>query len=145
LDFLQDMLKDKSGDLLARLTGGADFSPDVAEKFIPEAASATMDAVKSESANLDMADFASPGNVSSVMGGIDVSALADKVGISSDQTSNGLTAILPTVLGLISSKAGGAGGLGTLLGLGGGLGGALGGGLGGATDKLKGMGGKLFG
>ena len=136
LDFLKDMLAEHSGDLVAKLTGSAGLSSEAAEKFIPAAGSATVDAIKSESAGLDLTNLAAAGNVSSVMSGIDVGALASKVGISAEQTTSGMSAILPTILGLIGSKAAGSsGGVLALLGLGGGLGGV--------ADKIKGMGGLL--
>ena len=137
MNFLKDMLAEHSGDLVAKLTDKVGFSSEIAEKFIPAAGSATVEAVKSESASLDLGNLASAGNVSSVMSGIDVGALASQIGISTEQTTGGLSAILPTVLSLISSKAGSSGGVLALLGLGGGLGGA--------ADKLKGLGGGPLG
>ena len=138
MNFLKDMLAEHSGDLVAKLTDNVGLSSEIAEKFIPAAGSATVEAVKSESASLDLANLGSAGNVSSVMSGIDLGALASQVGISTEQTASGMSAILPTVLSLIGSKAAGSsGGVLALLGLGGGLGGA--------AAKLKGLGGGLLG
>ncbi len=96
------------------------------------------DTLKNQAANLDVANLASEGNVQAVLGGIDTQALAAKAGVSAQQGAAGLKAIVPTLLGLLSSKAGGAEGLlGMLRGLGDDSGGMLG--------KLGKMGKGLFG
>jgi len=140
VDFLQDLLKDKAGDMIAELTGKAGFEADAAEKFVPEAGKATVDALKANAGSLDLENLASAANVSSLIGGMDIGSLASKVGISTDKASGGLTAMLPMMLKFVGARSQGAGGLVGLLGLAGGLGG-----LGGAADKLKDLGGGMFG
>jgi len=135
MDFLQEMLKEKAGELISELTAKAGFDADSAERFVPAAGSATVQAVKSEATSLDLANLASSSNITSVLGAVDVNALAGKAGVSSSQSSAGIAAILPMVLSFMGSKAEGAGGVLALLGAGGGLGETV--------DKLKGLGGFL--
>lgn len=137
MDFLNEILKDKGAEMASALTSKAGFSADQAEKFVPEAGSSAVEALKSKASSLDMENLASPGNISSILGGIDIGALAGKVGVTADQGSKGLTTMLPMLLGLMGSKAKGMAGMMSMLGLGGGAAGA--------ADKLKGLGGKLFG
>ncbi len=131
MDFLSGILKEKSPQLMGALTSKAGFSPEQAEKFVPAAGSAVMDTMKSQAGNLDLDNLSSPNNVKTVMGGIDAGSLASMAGVTPQQSVGGLTAIVPMLLGLIGSKAGGASGLVSMLG-------------GGGIDKL-GKVGKLFG
>jgi len=128
VDFLQGILKDKAGDLMGELTGKAGFSADQAEKFMPEAGSAVMDAMKSQASNLDLENLSAPGNVQALTEGIDTGALASKAGLSPEQSAGGIKAMLPMLLGFIGAKSGGASGLmGMLTGTPGGMLGKLGG------------------
>lgn len=135
MDFLESILKEKSGDLLGTLTGGAGFSAEQAEKFLPEAGSNVGQALVSKASDLDMSDLASASNIGAILGGIDVAGLARKVGVSTEQGTNGLNALLPMLLGFLGDKGKDAGGLMGLLGAGGGLADKLG--------ALKGLGGFL--
>ncbi|NNF26662.1 MAG: hypothetical protein HKN73_05555 [Gemmatimonadetes bacterium] len=137
MDFLNAILKEKGAEMVSALTSRAGFSADQAEKFVPEAGSAAVEVLKSNASSLDMANLASPGNISEILGGVDVAALAGRVGITVDQGSKGLTTMLPMLLGLMGSKAEGMTGMMSMLGLAGGAGGA--------SDRLKALGGKLFG
>jgi hypothetical protein len=134
LDFLTEILKDKGAEMVSALTSKAGFSTDQAEKFVPEAGSSAVEVLKSKALSLDMENLASPGNISAILGGVDVAALARKVGVTADQGSKGLTTMLPMLLGLMGSKANGMTGMMSMLGV-----------TGGAADKLKSLGGKLFG
>ena len=135
MDLLENILKERSGDLLGALTGGAGFSADQAEKFLPEAGSGIGRALLSKATDLDVSDLASKANIGSIMSGLDVAGLAKAAGVSADQGTRGLNVLLPMILGFIGDRAQGAGGLSGLLGAAGGLGDALG--------AVKGLGGFL--
>lgn len=136
MDFLQDILREKGGDLAAGLVEKAGFSTEQARSFLPEAASSVFDVAKAKAGDLDLSDLA--GSTESLVGGVDVGALAQKVGIDSSKASSGLQALVPMLLSALGQKAGGLSQLSSLLG-GEGIGKALGG----ATD-IGGMAGKLF-
>jgi hypothetical protein len=135
MEFIQNILTDKAGDLLGALTGDAGYTADQADTFLPEAGSAVGEAVVSQATKLDLADLASASNIGAVLGAVDVSGLANKTGVSAEQSTAGLKALIPMLLGFIGQRSQGAGGLMSLLGGGKGSG---------ALDGLKGMAGKLF-
>lgn len=137
MDLINDIVKEKAGDLIGALTGQAGYSMDEAERFLPEAGSEMTSAFLSRSSDLDLENLSSQANISKLLGGIDVGGLASRVGVPEKQGSDGLGALLPMVLGFLGQKGGGAAGLLALLGNAGDLGDKL--------DKLKGLGGKLFG
>jgi hypothetical protein len=111
MDFLDGILKEKGPQLIGALTSQAGFSPDQAEKFVPAAGSAVMDTMKSQAGNLDFDNLSSASNVKTIMGGIDAGSLASIAGVTPQQSVGGITAIVPMLLGLIGSRAGGASGL----------------------------------
>lgn len=137
MDLLAGILKEHSGDLVSKLTRHAGFTDDQAERFVPEAGGAVLKSLKNGGSEVDLeSPAATERSIESLLSGIDAEALASKAGISPAQSLGGLKAILPTLLGLISSKAGALGGLESLVS--GGEGGAAGGMMG----KLGGMLGK---
>ena len=133
MDILKNLLGDNTADLVSGLVNKAGFSEGQAKAFVPEAASSVVDAVKGAGGDIDFEDM---GNAAqTVMGKVDVSALAGKVGIGTEQVQKGLSAIVPTLLNLFQEKAGGAAGMMSMLG-----------GLGeGGLGKIAGGLGKLFG
>jgi hypothetical protein len=143
MDFLETILKEKSGDLIGALTSKAGYSAGEAERFVPAAGSSVVQAMKSQAGSLDLDDLQNAANLGQIMKGVDIAGLAKKVGITPEQSAKGLTAMLPLVLGFMKDHGEGLKGLlGMLGGADGGLGDALGG-LKGAGG-LKGLG-KLFG
>ncbi len=138
MDFLGALLEEKQSTLVETLTGETDLSPDEAERFVPEAGSAVVDAVASHGSELDLDNLDGTGNVESLLGMIDIPGLATRTGLSPQKAAGGLLAILPMILGFLGIKAGGGPGLLS----------ALGGLSGGAGDMLGGLGklgGGLFG
>jgi len=128
VDFLAALLEEKQGSLVQALTGQTDFSPEEAEKFVPEAGSTVVDAVASNLGELDLDNLADAGNIQSLLGKIDIGDLAGRSGLSPEKAAGGLSALMPMVLGFLGSKAGGSGGLMSALGgMGGGAGDMLGG------------------
>ena len=136
MDFLEGILKEKAGELIGQLTGKAGYSTEQAEKFLPEAGSSVASVLAASASKLDLEDLTSAANVSTIMKGVDIGGLASRSGVSAEQGKQGLTALLPMLMGFIGDRGAGAGGLLSLLGAGDGLGDAIG--------SLKGLGGKLF-
>lgn len=136
MDFLEGILKEKGSDLIAELTGKAGYSTEQAEKFLPEAGSSVAAVLAERASDLDLGNMASAANVSAILKGVDIGGLARRSGVSAEQGAQGLTALLPMLMGFIGDRGAAAGGLLSLLGGGAGLGDAMG--------SLKGLGGKLF-
>ena len=136
MDFLGALLEEKKATLVQALTGQTDLAPAEAELFVPEAGSAVIDAVASNLGELDLDNLDAAGNTASLLGKIDIGGLATRTGLSPEKAAGGLSAIMPMILGFLSSKAGSGGGLMSALGgLGGGAGDMLGG-----LGKLGGFG-----
>ncbi len=135
MDIIQSVLTDKAGDLLGALKGDAGYTAEQANAFLPEAGNAVGEAMKTVAPKLDMTDLASTPNVGAILGAVDVSGLARRSGVSAEQGTAGLNALIPMVLGFIGQKGLDAGSLLSLLGIGDDSG-ALGG--------LKDLAGKLF-
>lgn len=137
MDFLKEILDDKGAELIAGVIEKAGIGTDKAEAFVPEAARSAFDVFKDKADDLDLSDIG--GSARSLIDGIDVNGLADKVGIDARQAASGLDNLLPGLLGAINDKAGALGGLQSIAGL------LKGDGL---ADALGGVGhlaGKLFG
>lgn len=146
MDIFKTLLAEKSGTLVNELTAKAGFSTEQAEKFVPEAGTAVVDSLKSQAGSLSETDLAGPEGMKAVLGGIDIEALSGKAGIPSALGAQGLTSMLPTLMGMLSSKAGGLGGLlGMMGGAEGGAAATLGKLAGGAGASAAKLGGNLFG
>jgi hypothetical protein len=126
MDLIKSLIKEKGGDLVSHLTEKAGFNAEQAEAFVPEAFTSVMDAVKG---GADAKD------TDGLLGKIDLAGLASKVGIDSGMAKGGLTAILPMIMSLLGSKAGGLGAITSMFGGGGDVAGKLGGLAGGLFGK----------
>ena len=135
MDLIKGILEQKGGDLISALTSQAGFGQQQAEAFLPEAGESVMTAMAATADDLDMSDLSSAANVGAVLQNVDVASLAARTGLTTEQGSHGLSAMLPMLLGFIGEK-GDAGSLLGMLKQAGDLGDVLGG--------LKGLG-KLFG
>ena len=135
MDLIKDILESRGGDLVQALVGQAGFDADRAKAFVPEAGSSVLDALTSRASDLDLGDLASQSNVDRLVDHIDVGDLASRAGVSAQESSRGLAAFVPMVLGFLGEKSD-AGGLLALLGKADDVGDVLG--------KLGGIG-KLFG
>jgi len=128
-----DELVNENGASLVRSLTGAGLSSDEAERMLPEATGRVVDAASS--GGLDFGSLLGGGaDVGKLLSKIDLSALASATGIEEAKVRRGLEALIPVVISLLHDKAGGADGIGALLG---GDSGGLG-----AVGKLAG---KLFG
>lgn len=134
MDFIKDILAEQGSEMIGGLVSKVGLSTEQATAFVPEAASSVFDVVKDKAGDLDLSDLGS--SAGSVVDGVDIGVLAQKVGINGSQAKSALAAIVPMLLGAMQQKAGGLGGLTSLLG---------GKGVGDAVSGLGGMAGKLFG
>ncbi len=101
MDILQSIIGDKAGELVSGLVGQG-FSQEQAENFLPEAGSSIVSAFKESGDNAD---------ADSILGNIDLSAIASKLGIDSNLVDQGMKFILPSILGQL-----GGSGVGGMLG-----------------------------
>ncbi len=136
MELMQNIMADKATDLLGALTGKAGYTTEQADRFLPEAGTAVGSALSAQASELDLADPASASNIGAVLNSVDVASLANRTGVSAEQSVAGLNALLPMLLGFLGERAGGASGLLALLGSGKSIGGALGG--------VKDVAGRLF-
>ena len=97
MDFISGFITDKGSELISTLID-LGFSQDQAEQFLPEAGKNVMSLIGEGQTDID-----------SILDNINISALAEKIGIDSSLVSNGLKSILPTLLEKLGSK--GVGGL----------------------------------
>lgn len=137
MDFLNDIIKERGGDLIAELTSKAGFSTDQAARFVPAAGSSVMDALTARASDLDLGDLTSASALGTITQQMDIGALSQKAGVTADQGAKGLSSILPMLMGLIGEHGKGAGGLLSLLTASGGAAGGLG--------AIKGLAGKFLG
>jgi hypothetical protein len=137
MDFLNDIIRDRGGDLVAQLTSKAGFSTEQAERFVPAAGSSVAETLASRASEMDLTNLASADSVGMILKHLDVGAIAKKAGVTAEQGAKGLNSLLPMLMQLIGDHAKDASGLLALLGGGGGLGKNLG--------ALKGMAGKFLG
>ena len=113
MEMIKSLISEHGASLMSTLTDSG-FSADQAQQFLPEAAQSISDAVSAGgvsgmlSSGGDVDDMAS-----TILNNIDIESIAGKVGIDSSMVSNGLTALIPQVLAMISSEGGG---LSSLLG-----------------------------
>lgn len=135
MNFISDIIKERSGDLIGQLTSKAGFSREQAERFVPAAGSSVADTLAKKALELDLTNLASASSIGAIAKHVDVRALSQKAGVTAEQGAKGLSSLLPMLMGLIGDRAKDAGGLLSLLG-----GGASGGNLG----ALKGLAGKFL-
>ena len=134
---IESILREHGGELLGALTGSGGLSSDQAESLLPPALGGIGDALSS--GDLDLGALLGGGDVSSLLGQLDLGGIAAQAGLDEGQTRGGLQALIPVALSLLGDKAGGAEGLPSMLG-GGSAGGAAG-----ALSAVSGLAGRLFG
>ena len=102
MDILQSVIGDKTAGVLISGLIGRGFTKEQAENFLPEAGSSVISAFKDNGGNSD---------TGSIIGNIDLTAIASKVGIGSNLVNDGMKYIIPNIL----SQLGGDG-MGSVLG-----------------------------
>lgn len=130
MDILKTLLDDHGPALTSELTSKAGFSADQAKKFVPAAAQQALDKIKG--GGFDLKSLLGGGDVSALIGKMDLAGLSKTAGIDAGKAAIGLKAILPMIMKLIQSKGFDANKLTEMLG---------GGGLGGVAKGI----GKMFG
>jgi len=133
MDIIQNLLSEKRDELVEPLVQRAGFSGQEARSFLPPAFEQISQALGG--GGLDLGSLLGNRDASALMEQVDVSAAAQEAGVEPQKAESGFQAILPLVLSFVQEKAGGAGGLGALLG---------GGDSGGTASALGGLASKLF-
>lgn len=133
MDFINDILKAKGGDLVAAVLEKSDLGRDEAEAFVPDAGKSVAASLLKNAGDLDLSNLAAAANVTALLGKIDVGGLARSAGLSPERGTSALTAMLPLLLRFVGEN-------GSAMKLISGLGKADD-----LMDGLKGLGGKLFG
>ncbi len=123
MDFLKQLIGEKSSELVAGLVEKTGFTVEQAEKFVPAATGSVVEAAQKVE-NLDPSNLGHA--TQSIMDKIDISALAQQVGIDKQLAQSGLTALLPNLLQSLQEKAGALGGLASMFGKGGDMLGGIG-------------------
>lgn len=119
MDILKELISSKGAGLMTELAGKG-FSAEQAEKFIPEAGSRIMDALP----GLDLGSLLKSDTstqISSVIGNIDIAALAGKLGLDAGLAQGGLEKLIPIAMSFLKDNEAAAGLLGMLGGKAGGL------------------------
>ena len=105
MDFLKDLINSHSSDFLSVLTESG-FSSEQAEDFLPEAGQSVTEAVKTT----DLTDLLG-GDASSVMSSvlehIDISSLAERLGMDETMVDTGITALITKFLEITKDEGGG--------------------------------------
>lgn len=105
MDFIKDCFKEHGGAFIEQLKV-AGFSVDQAKQFLPEAASGILDSTQDTGVDQITKQFAS-GGPAELLSSVNVAAIAEKLGIDSDQVTTGLVAIAPVLAKAISQKSDG--------------------------------------
>lgn len=117
MDFITECFEQHSGAFTEKLAG-AGFSIDQAKQFLPEAASGIFNATQDAGAE-QMITGLITGGPSKLISSINITEMASKLGMNSEQISSGLEAIAPLlsqvlsetnngVVGAVSSLTGGS-------------------------------------
>ncbi len=133
MDFVKQILESQGDALVQKLVGQAGFGADQARSFLPAAVQAVVGALKG--GGLDLGSLLKGGSLQSLLGAVNLGALASETGVDEAKARSGLEAVAPAVLSQIQGSAGGVEGLLSQLG------GDKAGGLAGAA---RGLAGKLF-
>ena len=107
MDLLTNLLEGKSSELLGALTSSG-FSADQASAFLPKALSGIMDAVQ----KIGLPNLLGRGSsdlLGTVMGELDVNALASTVGGDRALASDGVQTLLPKVMDFLQGDKANAG------------------------------------
>lgn len=98
MDFLERVLQRRSRDLVHHLTCEAGFSAGQAERFLCAAGPALVRSYEWQADTLGPDPLGTPTNVRELLSGISARAVALEVGLSTEQTWDGLRTLVPAVL-----------------------------------------------
>jgi hypothetical protein len=117
MDLIATLLKEQAPQLVSEVTSKAGLSQEEAGRFVPEATQATVDALQKTDSG-DLGQLLEGGNWGSLLGKLDVLALAERSGIGESKVTAALQTFVPQLLQLLQSKGGGSEGVLSLLGQG---------------------------
>lgn len=103
MEFLEDIIRDRTPDLRAGLRARAGFSDAQAERFLPAAAARFVTAITSDRSSLDYSDLTSAANVEAISDAIDIDVLAGATGVSPYEGRRGLRALTRMLLSFIGA------------------------------------------
>lgn len=106
MDSRAALLQEKEVELVRILARDTDISVYEAERFVPEAGTAVIEAIAARGGELDLEDPTGASNVRSLLGIIDVAYLGTRTGVSPQKAATGLVAMIPRMLGFLDLKAG---------------------------------------
>lgn len=130
MGIIDELISSGGTELLASLTEKAGFTPQEAQRFLPVATEQVVEEV--QGGGLDLGSLLGGDGVGSLISKLDIGSLASQTGLDTAQASTGLQSLVPVLLSLLQSKAGGADGILSMLG------GSQKGGAMGALGKLAG-------
>ena len=120
MDMLKDLLANHSSELIDSLSESG-FTVEQAQEFLPEAGQGVKDALGAGDI-VSLLGSDTDTVVSSLLEKVDISAIAERLGLDETMVSNGFEVLIPKVLDIFKEQGGGLSSL-----LGGGEGGLLGG------------------
>ena len=119
MDFIKELISAKGAGMLSGLISTG-FSPDQAQKFLPEASESIMAAIKGvDLPSLLKADESA--QTSTLLGNIDLGGLASRAGVDSTQARGGLEKLIPMAMGFLKDNDAIAGLMGLVGGKSGGI------------------------
>ena len=104
---------DRAGDAIQGLVGQAGFSTEQAQGFLPVVIQKVVELV--QGGGLDLGALLGDGG-SSLLSRLNAGEIATQTGVAESQASSGIEALVPVLLGALSSRSGGVEGLLSSLG-----------------------------
>ncbi len=105
MDLLQALLNDKRADLMEPLFEQAGFTRAQARSFLSPALAEIVEGLRR--AEVPIEAMLAEGDLSALIGRIDVTSVANQAGVLDRLARSGLRAILPEVLSFLRERAGG--------------------------------------
>ncbi len=117
MDFIEEFIGSQGTGLIDQLTGSG-FGIEQAEKFLPEAGESIIGAMKGMDVQ-SLLDSSISEQTSSLLGNIDVTSLASRVGVDTSLAHGGLEKLIPVAMNFLKNNEAAAGflGLGSLAGM----------------------------
>ena len=109
MDIVQQLLRERGGELAQNLIGEAGFSSDQAEGFLPLALQKVIAVL--QGGDLDLGALLGGSGASSILSRLNVGELATEAGLDEAKAGAGISALIPALLSAIQQGAGGTEGL----------------------------------
>jgi hypothetical protein len=107
MDLIATLLGEQTPQLVSALTSRAGLSQDEAERFVPEAAQATVSALQ-ECESDEVNGLLEGEGLGSLLGKLGVLELASSTKVGESKVTAGLRTLVPLLLGMLKSKGGSA-------------------------------------